>query len=206
MKPIKLIIAATLISGVANAATVTVSAGLPAQGITPLLNGTALASYYVSVGSWNSATETFTSFGSVTTDAPEVNGSFTATGPSSFNGQEIYLYVGTSNVISTSGVVAGTATPENAWVVFRNTSAPKFLADVSQAGSTTFNATTTTVVQVVKTNGVNYLSGTGNPTTATGWTSGGTNTNNFNLVVVPEPSAALLGAIGALGLLRRRRN
>lgn len=27
-----------------------------------------------------------------------------------------------------------------------------------------------------------------------------------NVVVVPEPSAALLGAIGALGLLRRRRN
>lgn len=30
-------------------------------------------------------------------------------------------------------------------------------------------------------------------------------TNAVNLTVIPEPSAALLGAIGALGLLRRRR-
>lgn len=30
--------------------------------------------------------------------------------------------------------------------------------------------------------------------------------NAFQLVGVPEPSAALLGAVGALGLLRRRRN
>lgn len=33
-----------------------------------------------------------------------------------------------------------------------------------------------------------------------------TGTSGFQLASVPEPSAALLGAIGALGLLRRRRN
>jgi hypothetical protein len=31
-------------------------------------------------------------------------------------------------------------------------------------------------------------------------------TNGATLLVIPEPSAALLGALGALGLLRRRRN
>ena len=39
--------------------------------------------------------------------------------------------------------------------------------------------------------------------TTTNGTLGGT---AFSVVGVPEPSAALLGAIGALGLLRRRRN
>jgi MYXO-CTERM domain-containing protein len=33
-----------------------------------------------------------------------------------------------------------------------------------------------------------------------------TTTAGWQMVVVPEPSAALLGALGALGLLRRRRN
>lgn len=39
------------------------------------------------------------------------------------------------------------------------------------------------------------------------WTSaaGGTNTISYTTVPVPEPSAALLAACGALGLLRRRR-
>jgi MYXO-CTERM domain-containing protein len=36
-------------------------------------------------------------------------------------------------------------------------------------------------------------------------TTGANGTNGGSFVVVPEPSAALLGAIGALGLLRRRR-
>jgi hypothetical protein len=33
-----------------------------------------------------------------------------------------------------------------------------------------------------------------------------TNTFANGVVLIPEPSAALLGALGALGLLRRRRN
>jgi hypothetical protein len=36
--------------------------------------------------------------------------------------------------------------------------------------------------------------------------SGGQPISGFQLAAVPEPSAALLGALGALGLLRRRRN
>jgi PEP-CTERM motif len=36
-------------------------------------------------------------------------------------------------------------------------------------------------------------------------TSSGVNFNSFSLTVVPEPSAALLGGLGLLGLLRRRR-
>lgn len=39
-----------------------------------------------------------------------------------------------------------------------------------------------------------------------GTTSGPQTASGFQLASVPEPSAALLGAIGALGLLRRRRN
>ena len=39
-----------------------------------------------------------------------------------------------------------------------------------------------------------------------GVASGPTTATGFQLASVPEPSAALLGAIGALGLLRRRRN
>lgn len=46
------------------------------------------------------------------------------------------------------------------------------------------------------------LFGTGFQATGTGT---GTNALLKSLTVVPEPSAALLGAIGALGLLRRRR-
>jgi MYXO-CTERM domain-containing protein len=45
---------------------------------------------------------------------------------------------------------------------------------------------------------------TGNPLPDLG--AGTTTFSTLQLVAVPEPSAALLGALGALGLLRRRRN
>jgi hypothetical protein len=47
---------------------------------------------------------------------------------------------------------------------------------------------------------------TGAATEAGGGTIANSGFRAVNLTVIPEPSAALLGAIGALGLLRRRRN
>ncbi len=68
-------------------------------------------------------------------------------------------------------------------------------------GATSFYSTSasTTATQL----GGGFFSGTG---VAADVASTAVRSTNFSVVVVPEPSAALLGTIGALGLLRRRRN
>ncbi len=78
----------------------------------------------------------------------------------------------------------------------------------SDSGSYTFNSSTNTTTSVYwqlasATNGTQlgsngFFSGTGS--------TSGTVVKSTGFQVVPEASTALLGAIGALGLLRRRRN
>ena len=185
MKLLKLLAAVGLLSGSAQAVTIAVSAGLPSQGFTPTINGTVLTNFTYAVGTWNAGTNTFSVFGSAVADTGEIGGtSVTATGPASFNNQQIALFVGTGSTIETSG---------STWVVLTSTNVNTvFPPDVSAPDPITFGATTSAVVNVVA---------SGSPVTFTANGTAGTFLN-----FVPEPSSALLGLLGAVGLLRRRRN
>jgi hypothetical protein len=163
-----------------DAATITVSAGLTNQGFSPAWAGNAvIPNFTVSVGTWNAATQTFTAFASII-DSGKINGAFTATGPASFNNQEIAVFVGSGTSIAESG---------STWIVLTNTFHPLFPADVSQATGVTFAATTPAVVTIV---------GSGSP----GWYFQQTGTG-YNLV--PEPSSLLVAVLGLACLMSRRR-
>lgn len=185
MKLLKLLAAVGLLSASAQAVTIQISAGIPSQGFTPTNNGTVITNFFYAVGNWNSETSTFSVFGAPVADTGEIGGiSVDATGPASFNNQQIHLFIGTGADIAASG---------NTWVVLDSTSATAvFPADVSVPGSATFGATTSGVVTVL-------ASGQ-----EVSFTQNGTAGQFLNFV--PEPSAALLGLLGAVGLLRRRRN
>jgi hypothetical protein len=82
-----------------------------------------------------------------------------------------------------------------------------WILPAADSGTYSFNASTNTTATVywglttqtaaqIGSNG--FFTGSG--------TAGSTATKAATFQIVPEPSAALLGAIGALGLLRRRRN
>jgi MYXO-CTERM domain-containing protein len=192
MKAIKLLALFGLVTGYSNAATVTISSGLAAQGFTPYVSQSAVSNFFFSVGSYNTLTSTWTQFGSALADNGKVGGAggISATSPTSLNNQIVDLFVGTAANIGTSAY----------WVVLRpSATTAKFPADVTGTGSVTVAASV--------------------PTGTSGWTiiAKGDETASFggatpvvggtilNLTTVPEPSAALLGALGALGLLRRRR-
>jgi hypothetical protein len=180
MKLTKILVASGLLSAISHAATITISPGIGASnGLLVQSGGVTATQHYVSIGAWNGTT--FTQFASTQTDTGTVNGAFTATTPSSANGQTIHLYVSL-----TSGISFNAA---DNWVLFRTSGNTAFPADVSSAlaSQTATFSTHTTAVNVAQSNS---------------YTESGTRTINF----VPEPSAALLGAFGALGLLRRRRN
>lgn len=172
------LIAGLLLCGGANAATITVTSGLPAQGITPYLDGGELASFFVAVGNWDGTT--FTQFGSSLADTAKVNGAFTATGPESLNGSLIAVFVGTGENIAASGTT---------WAIFTSTNNTAFPADVTAATGVTFSMTLPSVLNVA----------------AKGDEAHDFVGNNFNFVLIPEPSVAILGGLGLLGLMRRRR-
>ena len=179
MKLIKLFSLGVMLSSSVHAATVTVSAGFGTNGLLVTSGGVAVASQFLALGNWNSGV--FTQFGSsITADTGAVSGAFTATAPTSLNGLVVHLYVGTGNTLDFSSGAN--------YIVIRATSNTAFPADVSSvlatATATMSNWTTTSVV-----------------TNSASFAAVGTKTINF----VPEPSSALLGAIGALALLRRRR-
>jgi hypothetical protein len=181
MKAIKLLLALGLLTGAAHSATINISAGTPTQGFLVTSAGAATTSHFVSVGNWDALTSTWTQFGSTLTDTAKVSGQVIASSPTSLNGSVIHLFVGTVN-----STTAGTD-----WVILRTNTNVAFPADVTGTGAVTFAATLpSTVTFVAKGNEAHSfgLSGT---------------TNTINLV--PEPSTALLGLLGMVGLIRRRR-
>jgi hypothetical protein len=161
---------------VAKAATVTVSAGFnPSADIEVTAFG-APVSFTVAIGSWDGTN--FVQFGQSITDTGSVNGAFTATGPTEVNNHVIHVWVGIGPVSTSGGMFA----------LFRTATNTAFPSDVSaplvSATLNMHNAIPGNVVLVT-----------------------GNNINQFasTLDFIPEPSAALLGALGVVGLLRRRR-
>jgi hypothetical protein len=75
------------------------------------------------------------------------------------------------------------------FVILTSNPATLFPADVSTAGGPTFNAAIGTNVNLVSATNATF--------------TGATSTINF--AAIPEPSVALLGALGLIGLVRRRR-
>lgn len=96
-------------------------------------------------------------------------------------GKGVYLFVGNASTLATS----------NAWAMkLVGTIADDLPQEQQYTGDPAFGS---------------IVGNIGVASTYTG--NSGAATGTFNtLQLVPEPSAALLGAIGALGLLRRRRN
>lgn len=188
MKAIRSLLFLGLMSGLSQAATINVSAGLPTgqQGFSVFNGGVLVTSYFTAVGNFNAGTGTFTPFVTLA-DTGEVSGSFVATGPSSFNGTIIDVFVGLGNSIEASG---------NNWMVVRSTANTAFPADVGGTTAVTFAFSVPSGLTIV---------GSGNPghNLALGNTGGVANSNSLNFV--PEPSAALLGVLGVFGLMRRRR-
>ena len=114
----------------------------------------------------------------------KIAGSFVGTSPTSLNGAPIFIKVSLPNTL-------------DGWAIL--STANNFPADVSSAlasQSVTFSSSSPGSVAA--------LGGT-SITGASFGAPGSANKLNFTMAV-PEPSTALLGAIGVLGLLRRRRN
>jgi len=185
MKSLKLICLLGIIGGFSNAATITVSKGFGAQGFTVLVDGVA-SGYNWSVGNYNTITSTWTQFGAdqVGASGAKVGAAVTATSPTSLNGSIVDVFVGTGNTIANS----------TGWMIFTTNAATLFPADVTVATNVTLTAALTNAVNVVAAGNV-----------ANGFSPIGASGGNLNLVTVPETSTALLGALGALTLLRRRR-
>ena len=118
----------------------------------------------------------FTMFGDAVTDVDKVNAVITAGGPSSLNGLAVHLMVAD--------------TQNRSFVILSSNAGTSFPPDVAAAGGTTFNAALGSGLSLVATDSNSTFDSTGNA---------------INLVAVPEPSVAILGALGALGLIRRRR-
>ncbi|MES2438581.1 MAG: hypothetical protein V4584_05930 [Verrucomicrobiota bacterium] len=135
-----------------------------------------LVPYTMSIGTWNGSA--FTQFGASLVKAANagIGGDVTATTPASVNSQLIAILI---NAGTQSAVL---------------TTATAFPSDVSSA----LASSTVTFQTSANSTGLTLVSGGGNVSFA--------NATTLNFVPIPEPSAALLGAIGALGLLRRRRN
>jgi len=186
LKLAKNIALGALLVSASHAATITISPGIGTNnGLFVTVGGVAVSTNYISIGSWNGTT--FTQFGTTQVDTTNnaagvntINGAVTATSPTSVNGSVIHLYFSTTSGINTDTSVGN-------WVIFRTSANTQFPADVSSAlaSATATFSTFTTAVNVAQSNTYEEI---------------GTRNINF----VPEPSATLLGAVGALGLLRRR--
>jgi hypothetical protein len=183
MKLLKISLILGCLSTLANSATITVSAGFGTQGIVVTTNGTtSVPSFFVAVGNYSSGV--FTPFGGVT-DTAKVSGVITSTSPTSLNSQVINLFVGSGNSIASS----------TNYLILSPNAGTTFPSDVTQATGVTYAATL----------GVNQTLVTSSGATWSGNTTLGGGAGAGMITFVPEPSAALLGAVGALGLLRRRR-
>jgi 3',5'-cyclic AMP phosphodiesterase CpdA len=180
MKIVKLIIAAFALAGSVQAATITLSSGLSTQGVVVTVNSVAAPGFNLAIGTWDSLTSTFTTFGTSFADTDKINGAQTST-DTFFNGKQVAVFLGTGTDIASSA---------DGWVVFTRATTLNYPANVVPAGNTTFTVSSSSVVNILA---------KGNQD------SGFSNANTLNLVTVPEPSIALLGALGVFGLVRRRR-
>lgn len=176
----KAILAALALSvGMAKAATVTVTAGFGAQGLSVYNGPASLATnFYVAVGNYSGGS--FTQFSTTIEDTGKVNGVFTAQAPVSLNGLPVHLWVGTGPI--------GAA--DTSFVILSANVGTAFPPDVAAAGGPTFNAALGSNLSVVTTSEGAVFDGAA---------------NSITLVPIPEPSVALLGALGVVGLMRRRR-
>jgi len=181
MKFLKFLLIGLFATSVAQAATITVTEGFGAQGITVTVANVAPTTFYWSVGNYNTGGSVYTQFGSAVADSAKINGSVTSTTPTSLNSQFVDLFVGTANSIAASGT---------SWVILRSTDGTTFPANVADATGVTLSATSYANFTIIASGSA------GNTLTSSG----------LNFAAVPEPSVALLGALGGLALLRRRRN
>jgi len=193
----------------ANAATVNIGGVISAATglVATKVDGTRLTSggYYIGVGSFtavpvipegtkdisqyvNTLNLFATNLSPTTTGNTQgtITGSFAATGggnASLFNGKQIYVVVGNG----------ATAALSNEWAILTSTLNVLFPADVttSSTASISFGSIANSVMVPNAGTEIDNISPV---------------KDGIQLVGIPEPSAALLGAIGALGLLRRRRN
>lgn len=199
-------------SGVAQSATITLARGLGAVGINVqngLTNAVLPGGYYIAVGTFTNAsgvtqvptiTTDFSSllaavaqfdvFGSSNSPTSGTTSGLLAaaiTGLGSpdtsvFNNKEIFVLVGNGT----------TAVNSNQWGFFSMATPVFFPPNVADAGGPTLTTATFASITPLPNAGTRIDNASG--------------ADSFRLVGVPEPSAAMLGAIGALGLLRRRRN
>lgn len=189
-----------------NAATIAVGRGIGNPGIVASFGGTPLSSggYYIGVGTFTNALgvtelptittefssllaavasfDVFASGLAPTTGATigTITGSFVGTGApdtSVFNLKPIYFVIGNGTTQANS----------TAFGIFGTVANTAFPANVAATVSTSVTLSSGLAIAPLP-----------NAGTVTG--------NGFGVVGIPEPSAALLGALGALGLLRRRRN
>jgi hypothetical protein len=184
MKLLKISLILGTLATAVNAATVTVTAGFGTQGFSVTTDGsTSLSSFLVAVGGYSGGV--FTPFTSVA-DSGKVSGVLTATSPSSLNSQVLNLFVGNGTTVADS----------TQYVILSPNAGTTFPSDVTQATGVTYAATLGSGQTLVTSVGATWSA---NKTLGGGAGAG-------LITFVPEPSSALLGAIGALGLLRRRRN
>lgn len=173
---LKLLSLFVALSSVAGAATVTVTAGFGAQGLSVFDGASLAASQFVAVG--NLSGGTFTQFASTIEDTGKVNGVFTAQEPASLNNLPIHLWVGNAEI--------GSAT---SYVILSSNAGTAFPPDVAAAGGPTFNAAVGANLTVVDSVMATYDG----------------DASSITFVPIPEPTVTALGALGLLGLLRRRR-
>jgi MYXO-CTERM domain-containing protein len=135
---------------------------------------------------WNSTTGTFAAAGpSGNRGTFNFNAAARDLAGSGFSGKNMYVFVGGGSTYALS----------NEYLVLKTT----FTFDPLESGPTAFvkTITNTNATPLFGTTTSNVFTTTTDSSTTPGWRTA---------VVIPEPSAALLGALGALGLLRRRRN
>lgn len=112
------------------------------------------------------------------------NDMLSGTYPLNFSGTSAYILVGNAAVLANSTAIAVYSTGSS------------FTA-VDGAGNAN--------VGLNATNAANWVYGITRSVTTQPTVTSGAYTTGVQLTSIPEPSAALLGALGALGLLRRRR-
>jgi hypothetical protein len=196
------LVAASL--GSASAATIAISGGSSTQGFTVTnASGNAIgASSYFAIG-YYTAVPTITNGASLLTAVSNLNifasgltgagptykmaASFTNTTVTGADSQQIYFVLGNGTTQANSTQFA----------LFTTSAATLFPANITAAGSTNISLTGATgaTTPVMLANAGTATPGSGAPGTI----------KLVDTVVVPEPSAALLGGLGLLGLLRRRR-